>query len=185
MIGFFLVTISMICAVCGSLGERMTDFVCGRRLGRNTLRTVGSLEESRRVLFVQYFIRGKEFWCWTDYERVNLQDLEDTLLGRPLAKGPPKVESACLRTTRSLVDVTHLLRQLSGPAKDFYGRQGEITASGGELLKAYLQARTFDLGYDLMFFSEWIGCDIRIVPGSVPPFRPLKVKFGDTEDKDD
>jgi len=200
MIGFFLVLVSAICALCRGLSARIAELIHRRRLGHLVL--MESDADGRDVLFVQYFIRGREYWYWelckkdqhgslTDSQFEELgEDLEETLLSQTVICGPPKVESAHLRTTRGLIDVTELLRQLSGPRRDFYGRLSEIVRDDDAIVGAYLQARSNlsecdDLSIRAARLQKWVGCEVRIVPGSVMPFKPLVFRCDDTEDKDD
>lgn len=171
MIGFFLVLVSVICAMCRGLGKRVTELVYKRRLGLNFVVSAGQCE----VLFLQYFIRGREFWYWSECGADTCpSDLEDMLLIQQPRPGLPKVESAWLRTASCYSDVTKMIQQLAGPEQDFYGRRTELLTTGSPILQAYLNQRIFD---PARITNRWVACYIRLFPGSAWPFKPTEIVF--------
>ena len=182
MIGFFLVFVSLVCAVCRGLMWRLQDVVYERRIGQ-TLYVETDDEEPRTLYFVQFFIRGAEYWGWVEVD----EDTEDPLDQEwfeerflhlePDHRRPNKIDSARLVEQGWCCfeeDVTQLLRQLSGPGGNFYG-EGRVFMSPG-FLKAYLQVRAVSVP------QPWDYCELRVVPGYMPPSAPLRIRFTQSTD---
>lgn len=179
MIGFFLVFVSLVCAVCRGWMWKLKDVVYQRRIGQ-TLYVETDDEEPRMLYFVQFFVRGTEYWGWKEIDEGTdtLLDFQEQLLGLEPVNRPHKIDSALLVEGKHFDElrfegVTQLLRELSGPDRNFYGKGTAVLTPG--FLKAYLQARA-------AMVECWDYCEVRVVPGSMPPFSPLRIRFTQSTD---
>ena len=172
MIGFFLVFVSLVCAVCRGWMRRLKDVIYERRIGQ-ILFVETDDEEPRMLYFVQFFVRGTEYWGWKEVDRMSA-GFQEQLLGLEPVDRPHKIDSAFLVEGIRFEElrfegVTQLLRELSGPDRNFYGEGTAVLTPG--FLKAYLEARGVDV------LRPWDYCELRVVPGSMPPFLPLRIPY--------
>ena len=184
MIGFLLVLISFVVACCRSLWRSLvgtrpcskTGF--GRRFHvvARSNRPFGHYED---LLFLQYFIRGNEYWFVAG--EPPLPSLCRTLTKasvRELARH--KVDSAKLFSDTGKVDVTQWVRELAGPGMNFHGDLfapdiGIAFGVNQDVLREYLMLRAKLESPERQrdFEGRWSHCDVRIIPGSMEPFAPL------------
>lgn len=179
MIGTFLVFVAAVCAVFRCWWDRLEYYLYKTKIGQTVEVYVATGTGFRRFLFVQYFLRGREFWWWTPTaNRCGREIDEDVadLLDQSLPKRRGhKVQDACLFTVGGVVDVTEFLRQLSGPGGDFYWSRVPQPPLDADTVRAYLTLRM--LAKD----TDWLFVDMRVVPGSVAPFKPLRFSFDTPE----
>lgn len=179
MIGTFLVFVAAICALLRCWWDRLEYYLYKTEIGdKVNVRVDSKIGGVREVVFVQYFLRGREFWWWDTYAPSEWEGDEWTdaslsdLLAQPLPRHRGhKVQNACLFTVDDEVDVTKMFQQLSGPRQDFryYKRQLDV-----DVVQAYLHAR---LAGETARYSDWLYVNLRVVPGSVAPFKPLRFEF--------
>ena len=172
MIGTFLVFVAAVCALFRCWWDRLEYYLYKTEIGQSLEIILTTRTGLRRFWFVQYFIRGREFWWWTPTAGKCLAEIDEAaaeLLDQSLPKRRGhKVQDACLFTVGDAVDVTEFLRQLSGPGGDFYWSRVPQPPLDADTVKAYLTVRMPAKD------TDWLSVTMRVVPGSVAPFKPLK-----------
>lgn len=189
MIGTFLVFIAAVCAVFRCWWDRLEYYLYKTEIGHSiwVAHTEPQGGPRHQSLFVQYFLRGREFWWWTPttdipwgYDAGAAYLLSQSL---PRCRGH-KVQKACLVTVGDEIDVTKFLQQLSGPHGDFYRSldEGGQPLLDADTVRAYLGIRlpAQHLPTEKPD-TEWLYMTMEVVPGSVPPFKPLVFDFNKPE----
>lgn len=176
MIGTFLVFVAAVCAVFRCWWDRLEYYLYKTEIGELRHAVVTTEKGCRAFWFVQYFLRGREFWWWTPTVDVSGRQVSEEEVHKAVAellhqslpkRRGHKVGHATLITETGQVDFTALFRQLSGPSQDFYKND----VLDVDVVQAYVSARFDGLVSDCLYV------DLCIVPGSVAPFRPIRFDF--------
>ena len=179
MIGTFLVFVAAVCAVFRCWWDRLEYYLYKTEIGENVHVSVDAEGEGcRRLWFVQYFLRGREFWWW----KVAYEPLPDIppILEQSLSKRRGhKVQKASLVTIGDEIDVTKFLQQLSGPQGDFYrSLDKDQPVLDADTVRAYLELRLSAQHLSTENpDTEWLYMTMQVVPGSVAPFKPIRFAF--------
>ena len=187
MIGTFLVMVAAVCAVFRCWWDRLEYYLYKTEIGHSiwVAHTEPQGGPRHQSLFVQYFVRGREFWWWTPTDGVggwfrNADVVELLQLNQSLPKRRGhKVQNAYLITVGDEIDVTKFLQQLSGPQGDFYRSLDEDQpVLDADTVRAYLGIRlpAQHLPTEKPE-TEWLYMGMCVVPGSVAPFRPIRFDF--------
>ena len=183
MIGTFLVFVAAVCAVFRCWWDRLEYYLYKTEIGQTVEVEVTRGTGFRHFLFVQYFLRGREFWWWTPTAGKSGGEIDEDgadLLDQSLPKRRgKKVQSAFLNTGSDEIDVTELLQQLSGPQGDFYRSLDENQpVLDSDIVRAYLGIRLPKQHLPTEKpETEWLYMGMCVVPGSVAPFKPIRFDF--------
>lgn len=168
MIGFFLVLVAACCALGRELRNALLEVLYRRRIGRIIIASWA--DPWARVVLVQYFVKGKEYWYWDNImsgKSTPARSEYKWLLRLRQRRGPHRVDAAYIRVSGLSVpflDVTQFVRELSGPRMDFYGGIGALE---GRFLETYLHRRLYENSSTPVSIHHWDFCDVHIVPGSM------------------